>query len=379
MSVIIRHVEICLKVVGLWHDSTNSFGFYLVILCLISHMPFQLWHAVVVRHNFEALMANLSVLMTISAAVVKLIAFRLKGRNVRYVVKEMMDDWINENHVSNASVMKEQMNRGNYLTKWLIGAYNGVVILYMINVVTNYSWEKIEKRAYIMPAKYPVTWKRSPNYEIVVSTQFIAGLLSNNSQAMIEGLLTILVLHVGTKVHILKRELAIVSEVCQLSKDKKLTSKAMKLMINKHLNFIDFIEKIKDIYFYVSFFHVLIFTLLHFMIAYILLDAFDKGDSSMKIFMYGLFTTRSLFSTMIHCACGEYLINQGKQFVDDLNNVQWYEFSNTSDKRAISFILMKAQKPICLTPAKFGYLSYNYLSGIIRTSYSFLSLVRVSH
>ncbi|NP_001177504.1 odorant receptor 64 [Nasonia vitripennis] len=377
-KIVMRHVRVALQVIGLWPGYTSSVGFVIAITWLLTCLTFQLWHAAVVFSKLDALMGNLGATMAVATATLKLIAFHVKGRNVKIVIKEILNDWAYENRSSNCEVMVQNTKRAKYLTKWITGAYNATVITYLVNAIIAYCSGITEQRLYVLPSKFPSFCKQSPVFEIVCFFQFSAALISTNVQVLVEGMLTVLVLHAGTKVFLLQKEIQKLSVICQSkTNNKEVISKSTIALINKHLNFIKFVKEVKDIYYFISFVHVFTFTFLHVIVGYMFIDTLERGDRSIKLFLYGLFTTRALASTTIYCIAGEYLMNQSMRIFDELYNSAWYEF-DVPNIKAITFMIMKARNATSLTPASFGQLSLFYLTSVIRTSFSILSLTRAT-
>ncbi|OXU31131.1 hypothetical protein TSAR_010114 [Trichomalopsis sarcophagae] len=361
-KIVMRHVQLGLQVIGLWPGYTSSVGFFITILLLLTCLAFQLWHAAIVFSKLDALMGNLGATLAVATAILKLIAFHSKGRNVIIVINEILNDWTIENRFSNCEVMIKNTKRAKHLTKWITGACNGTVITYLVSAIIAYSSGVVEKRLYVLPSKFPLYCKQSPVFEVVCFFQFAIAVISANAHALIEGVLTVLVLHAGTKVHLLEREIQKFSVICQSKTNKEITSKATRGLIDKHLNFIKFVKEVKDIYYFVSFVHVFTFTFLHVIVGYMFIDALESGDRSIKLFLYGLFTIRALASTTIYCIAGEYLMNQSMRIYGELYNTAWYDF-DVKNIKAVTFMIMKARNATSLTSASFGQLSLFYLTG----------------
>ncbi|XP_058805760.1 uncharacterized protein LOC131672513 [Phymastichus coffea] len=375
-DIFIKHHQISLRVVGAWPTSPLLSVFYFGIGITFFFLVFEIWDIVEIRNNLELLMDNLVSTVGVFLGLCKIATFRWKRRYIKGMIITMSNDWRLESIRS--EVMKKNGTRFQRVAIFIIIMDNVVNFTYFLQTVTSYIFDEIPDRKFLARVKFPMDARQSPFYEIIIIGQFITASIHFNAHALVDGFLVTLVLHACSKIAIVKREIANYSKICQRNiDDRESTLSALCRLYCKHLEFIEFSKNIRDIFSLVAFFHISFLTLLQVMSGFMFIDGLERGAKLVDMIHYAVLTITFLITIGFYCICGEYLNNQSKTIFYEFCNCYWYEFS-IDNKKAVKFMLFKAQKPMTLTMGKFNDLSLIYFTSIVKTSFSYLSLVRAS-
>ncbi|XP_031781937.1 odorant receptor 62 isoform X2 [Nasonia vitripennis] len=328
------------------------------------------------KSQLPELMDNLVSTIGVVLGLFKFITVRVKRRKLKTVINKIFDDWKTDSQFV-SEMMVKNCTRSQLVSKFVIFLYNSMNFTYFLRTVISHIFDEVQDRKFLAQVTFPIVdGRQTPLYEIIIFFQFITASVCFNSQALVEGLLATLVLHACSKVDVVRREILNFSTICKTDKnDKKDILKTLRKLSEEHFKFIEFSEDIQDIFSYVSFFHIFFLTLIQVVSGYMFIDGLERGTKPVNLIHYAILTTSFLVSAGYYCIAGEYLTSQSEIIFNELYNCYWYEFPS-SYKKAICFMLLKARKPVKLTVGKFSTLSLIYLTSIMKTSFSYLSLVR---
>nr|QNH68064.1 odorant receptor 40 [Apriona germarii] len=80
------------------------------------------------------------------------------------------------------------------------------------------------------------------------------------------------------------------------------------------------------------------------------------------------------FGLAIICISGQHLTDESLSIGDVIYDTKWYEVG-LSLRKDILFVMMRCQRPMILRAAGFGVMNYIMIVSVLRTSYSFVSLL----
>ena len=80
---------------------------------------------------------------------------------------------------------------------------------------------------------------------------------------------------------------------------------------------------------------------------------------------------------MIYCFASDYLLDQSERIAQSVYFGNWYKMS-IEIKKDMIFLMMRGKKPLHITAGKFFRVTRNTMLAILKTSYSFLSVLRLS-
>ncbi|XP_058805738.1 odorant receptor Or2-like isoform X2 [Phymastichus coffea] len=352
-EIFIKHHQIGLRIIGAWPTCPLIMGYYFGMGISVFLMIFAVWNVVEVYDDLEVLMDNLVSSIGCVLGLCKITIFYLKHKSLTLVINTISDD-----HLQNSKCEEPRSE----------------VMLQN----TSYVVDEVQDRKFLAQVTFPVDARQSPLYEFIFIGQVITASICFNSNAFIEGMLVTAVLHASSKINLVQREISTFSTTYSTNmNDRTLTLVALKRLVQKHLEFVKFSQVIQEIFSPVTFFHIFSLTLLQVTSAYLFLDGLEKGSEPIILIHNATLAMSLLVSTGYYCIVGEYLTNQSEVIFNDLYNCMWYTFSN-QDKKAVNFMLAKAREPVHLTVGKFSNLSLIYLTSIMKTSFSYLSVVRAA-
>ncbi|XP_031784302.1 odorant receptor 71 isoform X1 [Nasonia vitripennis] len=401
-EIFIRPHKISLKLIGAWPGYAKLTGFFLVIGSSSVLLFFALWNTIEVFGNLELLVDNLVNVIGIIVGFFKLTTLRVKRRNLIFMVDTMFEDWqTSKKTIEELNAMKDHFERSKWLCKSIIMLYNSLILTFLLKPVRSYMNDSIEGRQYLAPVSFPkfIDAKQSPIYEIVIIGEIGTAFFCINSHALVEGLLASTVLHASAKIAAVRQEIIRFSKVCRSqNSNKRLIISATRRLVQVHLSCNEFSETIVDIFAVISFFSILLMTLAQVFSGYMFIFVQDEyyslyvfitvaishlfyfknienGGETVQTLHYGFLTIVFLVSSGYFCIAGEHLANQSELLTMEIYNCFWSEF-RIPEQKAIRFILAQSQRPVRLTLGKFDELNLVYLTKIIKTSFSYLSLVR---
>nr|ALR72551.1 odorant receptor OR6 [Colaphellus bowringi] len=90
-----------------------------------------------------------------------------------------------------------------------------------------------------------------------------------------------------------------------------------------------------------------------------------------------IFLLGYMVSLFLLCYAGQRIMNESLSIVDVIYNSKWYK-GNTQIKKNVRFMMARCQIPVTLDAWPFGIFSFPLFMMIVKTSYSYLTLLRQS-
>uniref|UniRef100_A0ABD2XAX6 Odorant receptor n=1 Tax=Trichogramma kaykai TaxID=54128 RepID=A0ABD2XAX6_9HYME len=396
---LVPQIEISLKLLGVWPNTKTATIIYVLLFALSLSLIFQFWNVAVVFYRLELLMNNLGTTMPLALITLKLGIFCLNDKKISYVIAILQKDFESEGDDKQVrKVTLKNLRLAAMLSNTIAVCYNGLPISYLVLSIMS-SQSDPAGRKLVMQSSFPWDERQSPIFEITCFVQFLLAMFGSNGHATIEGFLTISVksniffsstllinynefslkvLHANSKAVSVCREISKFSNVCQSENDRVKITHAKRKLIEKHLSFIHFSECISDIYSFVSFFHLFFMTLINCIVGFMIINLnIIETNKTATLMMCMVYMFTALTAVGSYCVAGEYLTSQGNMILDAMCSCLWYKFQ-AADVRALSFMIMRSRKPVILTCGNYTSLSLIYFTKIIKTSVSFLSLVRAA-
>ncbi|NP_001177641.1 odorant receptor 72 [Nasonia vitripennis] len=380
-EIFIRPYQISLKLVGAWPGCAKLSGFFFVTGWSSILLFFALWNTTEVYENLDFLVDNLVNVIAVVVGLLKLTTLRVKRRTLMTILNKMLEDWQTMKMIEEFKAMTDNFERSKWICKSIVMLYNSLILTFLLKPAISYMNDSVEHREYLAPVSFPkfMDAKQSPMYEIITAGEIVTTFLCLNSHALIEGLLASSVLHACSKVDAVRQEIVKFSDVCRTqSGDKMLKLTAIRRLVNVHVNCDEFSENVENIFTVISFFHISLLTLMQVLSGYMFILNLEEGGEILQTLHHGLIIIVILVSCGYYCIAGEYLTNQNELLNVEIYNCFWTEFP-VPQQKAIKFILAKSQRPVRLTFGKFDQLNLLCLTKIIKTSFSYLSLVRQVH
>lgn len=81
--------------------------------------------------------------------------------------------------------------------------------------------------------------------------------------------------------------------------------------------------------------------------------------------------------TLIYGYASDYLLTQSESIVQAVYSSAWYDLE-ASVKKDIVFVMMRARIPLYITAGKFFFITRNTIVQLLKTSASYLSVLRLT-
>ncbi|KAJ8679630.1 hypothetical protein QAD02_015417 [Eretmocerus hayati] len=367
-----------LRVFGACSESFRLPGFYCVIGLMSFFLVFAVCDCIAVSDDLDTLINDLITTLGILSTICNSLAFYSNRRKLELLIDEMYDDLVSK-YASDLSyaIMLTNTKTSRLLSNFILAMYSVMNMSFLLKAITSYLIGEVDERIFVCPSAFPWNGRKSPIYEITITCQFVMSSAVFYNLAIIEGQLAFLVLHACSKVMIVKGEIAKLSQHADMnSVDQESLYAIIKKISQEHLGFLKFVKNLEDVYSMVSLVHILGLTLLLVVTGFTLIVATEK-KAPMEAINYSVYLLSFLLNSGLYCYAGQHLNNQSETIATEISNCPWYKF-HVIHKKNINFMLMRAQIPVVLTAGKFNQLSFVLLTSMIKTSYSYLSIVRAS-
>ncbi|RLZ02187.1 Odorant receptor 10 [Cephus cinctus] len=374
-AIVGKPVEIGLRLIDSWPGASNRIGRLTVWSLMMAALIFQYWDAVSVFNDLDNLMDNFSVTITETLFFVKLIIVYKNRRYVNEVLKHMSEDWNSVKSVEEWTVMTEHAKLSRIFYIWALGLYVGTVVLFLPVVINHYNAADINDRKFVLPSEYPFQSKVSPVYEVLCCVQFLQAVLTAAGNALTESLLVTLVLHAGSRLVLLRKDISRFSDISRTVDDRRKILLAGNVLVANHRRVIEFSDKIEDLFSYISLVQVLSSTLIICTIGFMFITSISSTKNILTLMKFGLFILGELWETLAYCLAGEYLSNQSQSISQAVYECPWYKMQ-PRDSKMLMMIMIRAQKPLRITAGKFIFLSLDNFTDILKTSLSYISVLR---
>ncbi|PSN35482.1 Odorant receptor 51a [Blattella germanica] len=147
--------------------------------------------------------------------------------------------------------------------------------------------------------------------------------------------------------------------------------KYLRECVAHHQKLLEFTEKLDQLWEFAFFFQFMTVSLL---ICFIGFQAMS-GPLDANLFKMLGYLVSVLFQIFIYCAFGSNLTAKSAEVFNAVYDTDWYN-QNNSYKLITKMMIMRSQKPVFLTAGRFGALCLPLFTSMIRSSYSYLALLR---
>nr|AQN78488.1 olfactory receptor 86 [Meteorus pulchricornis] len=361
-------LENILRLMSLWPDSKNKLACLFIGFSWIITIPFQLMYFYELSNNVTELMSSLFDVANEFALLFRFIVAWIHRKILISLVVEMSEDW------KQSKLKETRETRTAFLfTRGDLYFYCGAMLLLLPQVVINYFTNGVDKREFILNTIYPFEDHQSPVYELIIVTQFIHIILVGCAEFFLQALMISVVCHLGVQYNIMNEQ--IIKFIADAQKEKILEREKnlmAGLLVQKHQKNISFAERIEEAFVFISLFQCAN------SVASICCCSlvFVMTDDPIEILRFSVFLIMRLAQTFVLCYAGEYLTDKNSLVADIVYHSDWYELHPKYIK-ILQLMMVRAQKPLVLTAGKFVVLTSETFTVILKTSASYISVLRV--
>ncbi|KAM0736510.1 Odorant receptor 13a [Formica fusca] len=384
VNTISRSVEIGLRFIGLWPDSTYAtFYWFSYMTSIVIVQYYQ--YAYVLEHldlnDIWLLMDCLSLTLAYTLAFFKLLVLWWNRRIFYRIVKDMEQDWrdciINGSYVSTMMTMADLSRRFSNIVFIIngIGAFFLSIGEHLLQSMNDANRIDNSSRELPLKMEFPFEVSESPIFECFLIGQFVYDLSMASVVGLMNALLVTLILHVSGQIDIMRQDLA------KISKDKYDRSTFLIIirdLICKHQRIIALSENIENLYTQIALMQLLWNTLVICCTGFsiiIILNTNKDISSLIKSVSYYFAITLEAF---IFCFAGEFLSAKSMSLSDAVYESLWYNIP-PNDSRILLFMMLRCQKRLTITAGKFIDLTLDGFASIMKASASYISVLNAMY
>ncbi|XP_050458066.1 odorant receptor 4-like [Cataglyphis hispanica] len=381
-GTISRSIEIGLRVIGVWPDSSYAFlrrAFWMITLTIAQTFQYRYFVVHVRTEDLSHLMDGLSTTMSYSLLLLKLTIFWIKRRIFYDILmimardrSECATDWA-------VCSMSRTIYVSHRSSNLIIGLYSMSVFLYGIGVLFAHADEiddemnvqlAVPARELFLKMELPFESNASPVYEVVMVTQFFHQLAAATIVGVLNALIVSLILHVGGQIDIMCRGLLEISPDDDAF-DLRTTVKAL---IRRHQRIIALSADIETLFSYIALMQFLWNTLVICCLGFLIVTSVGDTQGSTMLIKSLFFYVVITLEAFIFCYAGEYLSAKGRMIGDAAYEAKWYNSSPTQS-RILLLLILRSQRKLTITIGKFMDLSLERFTTIIKASASYVSVL----
>ncbi|NP_001177507.1 odorant receptor 67 [Nasonia vitripennis] len=369
-----KPLEYSLKLSGFWPFEFNIIGSLALISTLVTTLPFQCWQAFNFTNDFVLLMDSLSDILAEVLIFLKLFAMWKSKSCITIILREIFDEWSTEK-------IPDEWKTLAYYSRMFCNidtlVYFSAAASYYPDLLMSYFGKPIENRKMLFQSCYPFNYLGSPTYELINLMQMIQAVAMMAADSLSKTLLVALILHVIANIDLLKNEIRIystnIANTCNHTNNKKSTVD-LKQVISQHRKILYLVQSIDNAYSYVSLFQIVFSTIIICVTGFVIVTAMESANIIL-LFKFILYIIVMLSQAFTFCIAGQYLRNEGESIIHEIYDCLWY-YTEPKEIKSLIFVLKSAQIPLTLGGGKLFELSTNSFTMIVKTSVSYLSVLR---
>ncbi|CAK9818430.1 hypothetical protein ANTPLA_LOCUS9767 [Anthophora plagiata] len=300
-NTISQSVKFGLHFIGIWpgtpFPSLHKIGWIIVMSVLQTYQ----YRYIIAHYKSDSLMItidNLSIAMPFSLTSIKIMISWANYGVLREIISTMEEDCQKYAAIDINKLISKTGQLSFYLTSIVISSYLVAVFLYIIGTIGFQGNSASISRELILKMDLPFETSKSPNYELIVTTQFLIHLLSVLAFCTFTALLLMVVLHVGCQIDIMCRNLI---DVPYKNEDQ------IKFFINRHQEIIVFTERMEKFFTYIGLSQLVFNTIITCCVGFLIIIAVHIDDGLPLLIKSVLFYMVICLEAFIYCFAGEYL------------------------------------------------------------------------
>nr|QHN69101.1 odorant receptor 15 [Sirex noctilio] len=379
--------QIILKLVGLY--PTSVIRCLVCLLCMLLIVIPQVIQIYFNRYDLAVILETSSVLLTILLAMLKSIVWILNQNTMESLVRFMLTDyWKIAEILDDTHYFITYAKSARKVTKsYLILIFNALLFFFSLPPIeiliakTNGALN-VDKH-FPFSATYPTFCYESFSFEVIYASQMIATIVCGLVILATDTLIATALLHTCGHFAILQKNLMKLND--DLDYIKHLTNNSKKLdeisrilrqkmfrLVKHHQIIIRFSDDMEKAFSPIMLLQVFASNLI---ICLVGLQVSTTLTDRYKLIQYSSYLLMALFQLLLFCWPGDNLIVQSSMVSKTAYSVNWYEASILI-KAEILFIILRSQKPSCITAGKFYVMCLENFSTVLSTSLSYFTVLR---
>ncbi|XP_012219956.1 odorant receptor 13a-like isoform X1 [Linepithema humile] len=378
-STISESVEAGLRFIGMWPRciyANINWWTYIVSVAVVQYFQYSYILAHFDMKDLSVTIDGLSITLGYSLSFLKLINLWFNRRKL-YVILDTMDkDW-SDGIQSDVSTMIRHANLSRQCSNIMITTNALAVFFYTIGgpilrSIINKSNQETTTRELPIKMEFPFNVDNSPIFELVLVIQLFHDLSVACIIAMLNALLVTLVLHVSGQIDIMRKGLL---EISPEKNTPEASLAAIKILINRHQRIIDLSDNIEDLFSNIALLQFIWNTLVICCIGFLIVISVGTDEGATVITKSLIFYVAITLEAFVFCYAGEYLSAKSKSISDAAYECFWYDLT-PSECRVLMFLMLRSQKRLTITAGKMTDLSLEGFTTIMKSSASYISVLR---
>ncbi|XP_026670822.1 uncharacterized protein LOC108626688 [Ceratina calcarata] len=383
-SIISRPVEISLRLIGAWPNSSYRILKYILwTTIMLTFLIFQYWYCIthVKTDVLVDFLDGMSITLSNTLLFVKFVIIWFYNRAVLYrmfseTVLTMTDDWNDRKSEWNMELMIRKVTLSYRIAKYLLIMFLSSIFLYTASIFlasdeeTEAQNELVNKK-FLLRMELPFEATESPFYEIVVVVQLIVQTVFAMMSSMSMALIATFVIHVVGQIEVVCDKL---SEILDGQNEEQLRLASMRSIIEKHQRIISLSSNIETVFTFIAlvqfFFNILVICF----VGFVLMTSLGTEEMVTVVFKCLPYYITINFEALILCYTGEYLSSNSETIGWVAYNSNWYELS-IKENRTLLLLILRSQRPLSLTIGKFMNLSLETFANMLKASASYISVL----
>ncbi|XP_020706849.2 odorant receptor 13a-like [Athalia rosae] len=384
--------RLILSMVGLYpKNGLRCLTVAFFMLLIVVPQVLQIYHST----DLGVILETSSVLLTILLALLKMIVWTLKSKDMSDLISYMFDDYWKVAKIGDEtpSCFLRYARFARTFTRCYFFLVLNALLLFcgspFVRSAISVDNESVNKsRTFLFPAMYPEGWTQRPLYEIALVSQVIA---TFSCAAVVLAIDTI----VATSLFLTCGQFKIVQNNLrglgnneanndetgergqrgeesarqnrQIVDRDKLTT-----YIDHHRAVIKFSDKLNRLFSPIMLCQVLASNLIICLVGLQMTSTLtDEG----KVLKYFAYLMMALYQLMMFCLPGDDLINQSSAVSDAAYSTNWY-LATESFKADVIFVIVRGQKPSRITAGKFNVMCMEHFGTVLSASMSYFMVLR---
>ncbi|KAG8040537.1 hypothetical protein G9C98_002533 [Cotesia typhae] len=297
-------------------------------------------------------------------------------KNISNCIQHLISDWVQVNSLSNREIMLNYAQLGRFGSIiCAIFMYGGG--LFYAGILPHVSPSvKNENNVTIRPIAYPSYFlifdpQQSPAYEIVYSLHCYCAFVMHSVTSAACSLAVVFVMHACGQLDIL---IAWLNNLVDGNGNTHGINGRFSEIIEQHTKTLRFIASTENVLCEICLVEVIGCTLNICFLGYYLMLEWEQSDA-IGIMTYTILLISFIFNIFLFCYIGELLKAKCSEVGETTFMIDWYRLP---ERKALGLTLTiaTAQNPITITAGKIFDLSLNGFCTVIRTSVTYLNLLR---
>ncbi|KAL6429669.1 hypothetical protein ACFW04_007532 [Cataglyphis niger] len=377
-STISESVEVGLRFIGMWPRCMNAninWWTYIASVAVVQYFQYSYILAHFDISNLSVLIDGLSITLGYSLSFLKLINLWFNRRKLHVILDTMDKDWSDGIAIqSDVSTMIRHADLSRQCSNVMITTNALSVFFYAIGgpilrSVIHKNDQETTTRELPIKMKFPFNVDNSPIFELVLVVQFFHDLSVACIIAMLNALLVTLVLHISGQIEIMRQGFV------EISSKNRASLAAIKVLINKHQKIIDLSDNVEDLFSNIALLQFIWNTLVICCIGFVIVISIGTEEGVTMITKSLIFYVAITLEAFVFCYAGEYLSAKSKSISDAAYECLWYDLT-PSECRTLMFLMLRSQKRLTITAGKITDLSLEGFTTIMKSSASYISVLR---